>query len=70
MPRNVVVLLNSEDGRKLVRSKCRSAGIKIATFESLVEAELDRQGMMRRRGLWDQFDEILDEAAEDSEAKS
>ncbi len=69
MPRNVVVLLNSEEGRSLVRAKCRSAGIKIATFERLVEAELERQGMMRRAGLWEEFDEILDEAAEEAEAK-
>ncbi len=69
MPRNVVVLLNSDEGRSLVRSKCRSAGIKIATFERLVEAELEKQGMMRKAGLWDEFDEILDEAAEDNEAK-
>jgi hypothetical protein len=69
MPRNVVVLLNSDEGRRLVRSKGRKAGIKIATFERLVEAELDRQGMMRRRGLWDEFDEILDEAAEEVEAR-
>ncbi|MBX9596022.1 MAG: hypothetical protein K2X46_16785 [Roseomonas sp.] len=68
MPRNVVVLLNSEEGRRLVRAKCRSAGIKIAVFERLVEAELERQGMMRRAGLWEEFDEILDEAAEDTEA--
>ncbi len=65
MPRNVVVLLNSEEGRRLVRAKCRAAGIKIATFEGLVDAELDRQGMMRRAGLWDEFDAILDEAVED-----
>jgi hypothetical protein len=65
--RNVVVLLNSDEGRRLVRSKARSAGIKLPIFERLVEAELDRQGMMRRAGLWDEFDEILDEAAEETE---
>ena len=69
MPRNVVVLLNSDEGRRLVRSKCRSASIKLPTFERLVEAELDRQGMMRRAGLWEEFDEILDEAAEETEAR-
>ncbi len=65
MPRNVVVLLNSEEGRRLVKAKCRKAGIRISTFERLVEAELDRQGMMRRAGLWEEFDEILDEAADE-----
>lgn len=65
----MVVLLNSDEGRRLVRSKCRSASIKLPTFERLVEAELDRQGMMRRAGLWEEFDEILDEAAEETEAR-
>jgi hypothetical protein len=69
VPRNVVVLLNSDEGRRLVRNKCRSAAIKLPTFERLVEAELDRQGMMRRAGLWEEFDEILDDAAEESEAQ-
>lgn len=69
MPRNVVVLLNSDEGRRLVRSKCRSAGIKLPTFERLVDAELERQGMMRRAGLWEEFDNILDEAAEESEGR-
>lgn len=69
MPRNVVVLLNSDEGRRLVRNKCRAAGIKLPTFERLVEAELERQGMMRRAGLWDEFDEILDEAAEETEVR-
>ncbi len=65
MPRNVVVLLNNEEGRRLVRAKCRAALIKIATFEELVDAELDKQGMKRRAGLWEEFDEILDRAADE-----
>ena len=69
MPRNVVVLLNTDEGRRLVRAKCRGTGLKIAMFERLVEAELERQGMMRRRGLWEEFDEILDEAAEETEGQ-
>jgi hypothetical protein len=63
MSRNVVVLLNSEDGRALVRSKCRAAGIKIGMLEDLIEAELDQQGKRRKRGLFEEFDRILDEAA-------
>ncbi len=63
MSRNVVVLLNSDDGRALVRSKCRAAGIKIGMLEDLIEAELDQQGKRRKRGLFEEFDRILDEAA-------
>ena len=64
MPRNIVVLLNSEEGRALVRSKCRAAGIKISTLEQLIDAELDQQGKIRKRGLWEEIDRILDDAAE------
>ena len=65
MPRNVVVLLNKDESRRLVRAKCKAIGMKIVVFEELVEAELDKQGMMRRAGLWEEFDEILDRAADD-----
>lgn len=65
MPRNVVVLLNKDESRRLVRIKCKAAGIKIGIFEELVEAELDKQGMKRRAGLWEEFDEILDRAADE-----
>lgn len=65
MPHNVVVLLNKDESRRLVRAKCRNIGVKIATLEELVDAELDKQGMMRRAGLWERFDEILDGAADE-----
>jgi hypothetical protein len=61
MPRNIVVVLNTEEGRSLVRRKCRGIGLKISTFEQLIEAELDQQGKKRKAGLWDELDMILDE---------
>lgn len=61
MSRNIVVLLNSDEGRALVRKKCRAAGIRIAVLEELIEAELGQQGKMRKAGLWEEFDRILDE---------
>ncbi|MCO6415213.1 hypothetical protein JYK14_03355 [Siccirubricoccus sp. KC 17139] len=57
------MLLNSEEGRALVRKKCRAAGIRIGVLEELIEAELDQQGKRRKAGLWEEFDRILDEAA-------
>jgi hypothetical protein len=63
VPRNVVVLLNSEEGRALVRKKCRAASIRIGMLEELIEAELDQQGKKRKAGLWEEIDRILDEAA-------
>lgn len=63
MPRNIVVLLNSEEGRALVRKKCRAAQVPISLLEELIEAELDQQGKKRKAGLWEEFDRILDEAS-------
>jgi hypothetical protein len=61
LSKNVVVLLDNEnEGRKLVRSLCRQHGIRISEFEELVQAEVEQTGKQRKRGLWDQFDDILD----------
>lgn len=60
MPGNTVVLLETDEGRQLVRKKCEDAGISMAAFEALVNAELDQQGKMRKAGLWDDFDRIFD----------
>ena len=63
MPRNIVVLLKSGEGRALVKKKCRSAGMRIGLVEELIDAELDQQGKMRKAGLWEEFDRIFDTAA-------
>ncbi|WP_114373905.1 hypothetical protein [Elioraea thermophila] len=61
MPRHSVVLLGTEEGRRLVARKCREAGVRFAAFEELVEAELDQQGKKKKKGLWEEFDRILEE---------
>ena len=63
MPRNVVVLLNSEEGRSLVKKKCRAAGVRIRVLEDLIEVELAQQGKRRKAGISDEFNEIFDAAA-------
>jgi hypothetical protein len=60
VPRNIVVLLDQEDGRALVKRACRSNGIRFAEFQELVQAEVEQTGKQKKRGLWDQFDDILD----------
>lgn len=62
MPGNTVVLLDTDDGRQLVRKKCEDAGISMAVFEALVNAEIEQQGKMRKAGLWDEFDRVFDTA--------
>jgi len=61
VPRNIVVLLNGEEGRRLVREKCRAAGISVRVLEELIEAELEQLGKKRKAGLWGEFDRIFDE---------
>lgn len=63
MPRNIVVLLNSEEGRTLIKKKCRAAGVRISVLEELIGAELDQLGKKRKAGLWEEFDRILEDAA-------
>lgn len=60
MSRNVVVLLNSSDGRKLVKRRCKESGIHMSDLEQLIEAEVEQLGKKRKAGLWDEFDRIFD----------
>lgn len=60
MSRNVVVLLNSGDGRRLVRRRCKEVGVQMSDLEQLIEAEVEQLGKKRKAGLWDEFDRIFD----------
>ncbi len=60
MPGNTVVLLETDEGRQLVRKKCEDAGISMAVFEALVNAEVEQRGKLRKAGLWDEFDRVFD----------
>ena len=59
MATNVVVLLQSEVGRRLVREKCKAAGLEISVLERLVNVELDHSGKLRKRGINGDFDDIF-----------
>jgi hypothetical protein len=60
MPKEVVVILSTAEGRELVRKHCRSSGVRMAIFQELVEAEIEQTGKQRKYGLPDRFDDILD----------
>lgn len=68
MSRRVVVLLDSKEGRSLVKRHCRAIGLPISVFEELVNAELEQQGKKRKAGLWDEFDTILDGLDDEEDA--
>ena len=60
MPRNIVVLLDSPEGRAIVEKACKANGLFFDVFEELVQAEIEQTGKRRSAGLWDFFDDILD----------
>ncbi len=66
MPRNVVVLLDNQQGRELVKNACKERSIHFAEFTELVQAEVEQTGKRRKAGLWDTFDDILDRIKEES----
>ena len=55
-----VVLLDSEMGRKIVQKHIKKEKIPAGLLEELVGAELEQEGKLRKRGLSERFDEILD----------
>ena len=67
MPQNIVVLLKSEDGRKIVKKHCRAAGLSVSALEQLISAEVEQLGKKRKAGLWEEFDRIFDEIDVDGE---
>lgn len=60
MSRNVVVLLDSPEGQKMVRDACDRRRIVYSVFEELVQEEVERVGRKTKHGLADAFDDILD----------
>lgn len=67
MATNLVVLMRSERGRKLVREKCEMSGLDIDILERLIEAELDQVGKLKKRGIRLEFDDIFSELEEEDD---
>ena len=59
MAANIVVLFQSENGQRLVREKCKAAGLDKRVLEQLINAELDHSGKLRKRGINTDFDDIF-----------
>ena len=57
---NGIPLFEQGDARDALKKKCREAKIPIKLLEDLVEAEIEQIGKLRKRGLRDQFDQLLD----------
>ena len=67
MATNIVVLLQSENGRRLVREKCKAAGLDVSVLEQLIHTELDHSGKLRKRGINEGFDGIFGTLDEEEE---
>lgn len=57
---NGIPLFEQGDARDVLKKKCREAKIPIKLLEDLVEAEIEQIGKLRKRGLRDRFDQLLD----------
>jgi hypothetical protein len=60
MPKNVVVLFDQEEGKKLILDHCRRIRLPIEDLRRLVEEVIENSTMQRRRALWQAFDEVFD----------
>jgi hypothetical protein len=60
MPRDIVVLFDQDEGRRLIERRCADIGLAVADLQLLIEEVIDKSSMQRRHGLWQAFDEILD----------
>lgn len=64
MPRDVVTLFAQEAGKKLIKKHCKRISLPVASLRRLVEEIVEKSTMQRRHGLWEAFDEVLDETDE------
>jgi hypothetical protein len=63
MPREVVVLFAQAEGKKLIEKHCRRIALPPGDLRRLVEEVISKNTMQRRHGLWQAFDEVLDQTA-------
>ena len=57
---NGIPLFEQGDARDALKKKCREAKIPIKLLEDLVEAEIEQIGKLRKRGLREKFDQLLE----------
>ena len=65
MPREVVVLFDQSKGKELIEEHCRRIGLSPGDLKRLVEEVISKNTMQRRHGLWQTFDEVLDQLPEE-----
>ena len=51
--------LRKDDTRKIVEALCAKEGIDYSAFVELIQAEIDQMGKLRKKGLYDSFNDVL-----------
>ncbi len=59
MPNGKVVLFQSEEGKKLIKSMCESAKLDSSVLKQLIAVEIEQQGKLKKRGITESFNEIF-----------
>lgn len=59
-----ISLLEKGEGRNLLKRHCRAIGVPVKVIEELLRVELEQVGRVRRRGMNDEFDDILSQMTE------
>ncbi len=67
MPKNIVVLLKSEEGRALVKAKCVKHSIRMHVLEDLISLQLGQLGKRRHAVMPQDLDQIFDEASSEEQ---
>lgn len=66
---NGISLIEKGEGRTLLKRHCRAIGVSVKVIEELLKVELDQVGRVRRRGMLDQFDDILSQVETRTDSK-
>lgn len=64
MRKRGIPLLDDQEGRALVRTRLKQAGLSMEILEQLVDVELDHMGKGRRHGINEDIGDILGQAAD------
>jgi hypothetical protein len=59
---NVLPIFDQSDAREALKKRCRAKGVPINTLLDLVKVEIEMMGKAKKKGIYEKFDEILDEA--------
>lgn len=60
MKNKFLAILANKEGEALVAKVCAEQNLHVGEFEELIQVEIDQTGKQKKRGITEQFDDILD----------